>query len=159
MATDAYPVQLLHRQATAATGGGQWHNLGAAYAAVRFLRPQGRSLVLYAGPDGGAQQRIVFAYPIFPGDAFERMDGETLSWANPDCGDEFALCFLDEAACAAVSGAISPVTESLAALDGLRREARRAARGEGGGWPRRGGHRRPACCDQHRPTMNRPPLT
>uniref|UniRef100_A0A0E0IXN7 Uncharacterized protein n=1 Tax=Oryza nivara TaxID=4536 RepID=A0A0E0IXN7_ORYNI len=134
MATDAYPVQLLHRQATAATGGGQWHNLGAAYAAVRFLRPQGRSLVLYAGPDGGAQQRIVFAYPILPGDAFERMDGETLSWEEPECGDEFALCFLNEAACAAVSGAISPVTESLAALDGLaeRLAGLRVAREEGG---------------------------
>ncbi|EEC80163.1 hypothetical protein OsI_21999 [Oryza sativa Indica Group] len=40
------------------------------------------------------------------------MDGETLSWAEPECGDEFALCFLDEAACAAVSGAISTVSAS-----------------------------------------------
>jgi len=49
MASGAYPVQLLHLPG----GGGQWCNLGAAYAAVTFLRPQGQSLVLYAaGPDG-----------------------------------------------------------------------------------------------------------
>ncbi|XP_006664297.2 uncharacterized protein LOC102709420 [Oryza brachyantha] len=116
MATDGdtCPIQFLHRRPTAG-GGGQWHNIGAAYAAVRFLRPQGRSLVLYSDPD--EQRRIVFAYPILPGDAFERMDGETLYWAEPECGDEFALRFLDEAACAAVCAAISPVTP--AALDGL----------------------------------------
>ncbi|XP_062201744.1 uncharacterized protein LOC133904294 [Phragmites australis] len=105
MASGAYPVQLLHR---AGGGAGQWRNLGAAYAAVTFLRPQGQSVVLYAGPDG-QQRRIVFAYPILPGDAFERLDGATLSWAEPESGAEFALCFLDEAACDAVCGAISPV--------------------------------------------------
>ncbi|KAF0889074.1 hypothetical protein E2562_021130 [Oryza meyeriana var. granulata] len=119
MATDVYPVQLFHRQASGGGGNCQWHNLGAAYAAFRFLRPQGCSLVLYAGPDGGTQQRIVFAYPILPGDAFERMDGETLYWAEPEYCDEFALCFVDKAACAAVCGAISPVTKTLATLDGI----------------------------------------
>ncbi|KAG8090115.1 hypothetical protein GUJ93_ZPchr0011g27654 [Zizania palustris] len=48
-----------------------------------------------APPSGG----IVFLFPymILPGDAFDRLDGKT-------------LCFLEEAACAAVCGAISPVT-------------------------------------------------
>ncbi|KAG2580714.1 uncharacterized protein LOC120680266 [Panicum virgatum] len=110
----AYPVQLLHR-----ASGGEWRNLGAAYAAVTFLRPQGQSLVLYAGPAdaGGPHQRIVFAYPILPGDAFERLDGATLSWAEPESGDEFALCFLDDAACAAVCGAIAPAVRSPAVDD------------------------------------------
>ncbi|CAM0874413.1 unnamed protein product [Alopecurus aequalis] len=116
MATDASnPVQLLHR------GGsdGQWCRLGTTYAAVRVLCPQGRSIVMYTGPDDHPHQRIVFAYPILPGDAFERLDGSTLSWTESGSGDEFALCFLDEAACAAVCGAISPVTAALAALDGI----------------------------------------
>ncbi|KAF8648873.1 hypothetical protein HU200_064577 [Digitaria exilis] len=120
MASGAYPVQLLHRPGG---GGGQWRNLGAAYAAVTFLRPQGQSLVLYAGgPDGGQQQqpqRIVFAYPILPGDAFERLDGVTLSWPELESGDEFALCFLDDAACGAVCGAIAPVVRSPAVVDGI----------------------------------------
>ncbi|TKV98928.1 hypothetical protein SEVIR_8G006000v4 [Setaria viridis] len=118
MASGAYPVQLLHRPGAAE---GQWRNLGAAYAAVTFLRPQGQSLVLYAaGPDGQPQQprRIVFVYPILPGDAFERLDGATLSWAEPECGDEFALCFLDDAACGAVCGAIAPVVRTPA-VDGI----------------------------------------
>ncbi|KAF8706422.1 hypothetical protein HU200_030692 [Digitaria exilis] len=118
MASGAYPVQLLHRPGG---GGGQWRNLGAAYAAVTFLRPQGQSLVLYAaGPDGQPQQpqRIVLVYPILPGDAFERLDGATMSWAEPESGEEFALCFLDDAACAAVCGAIAPVVRSPA-VDGI----------------------------------------
>ncbi|CAL4904462.1 unnamed protein product [Urochloa decumbens] len=118
MASGAYPVQLLHLPGG---GGGaeQWRNLGAAYAAVTFLRPQGQSIVLYAaGPDGEQRQRIVFVYPILPGDAFERLDGSTLSWAEPESGDEFALCFLDDAACAAVCGAIAPVMRSPA-VDGV----------------------------------------
>ncbi|CAL5098517.1 unnamed protein product [Urochloa decumbens] len=115
MASGAYPVQLLHLPG----GAGQWRNLGAAYAAVTFLRPQGQSIVLYAaGPDGEQRQRIVFVYPILPGDAFERLDGSTLSWAEPESGDEFALCFLDDAACAAVCGAIAPVMRSPA-VDGI----------------------------------------
>ncbi|CAN6330377.1 unnamed protein product [Urochloa humidicola] len=116
MASGAYPVQLLHLP-----GGGavQWRNLGAAYAAVTFLRPQGQSIVLYAAdPDGEQRQRIVFVYPILPGDAFERLDGSTLSWAEPESGDEFALCFLDDAACAAVCGAIAPVMRS-SPVDGV----------------------------------------
>ena len=118
MASGAYPVQLLHLPG----GGGQWCNLGAAYAAMTFLRPQGQSLVLYAaGPDGQQQQqpqRIVFVYPILPGDAFERLDSATLSWAEPESGNGFALCFRDDAACAAVCGAIAPVVRSPA-VDGI----------------------------------------
>ena len=128
MASGAYPVQLLHRPGAAE---GQWRNLGAAYAAVTFLRPQGQSLVLYAaGPDADGQQqprprgRIVLVYPILPGDAFERLDGASLSWAEPESGAEFALCFADEAACAAVCGAISASPSStmvspVAAVDGV----------------------------------------
>uniref|UniRef100_A0A0D9XWF6 Uncharacterized protein n=1 Tax=Leersia perrieri TaxID=77586 RepID=A0A0D9XWF6_9ORYZ len=118
MAADAYPIQLLHRQPIDCGGDGQWRNLGAAHAAVRLLRPQGTSLVLYSGPD---QRRIVFAYPILAGDVFERLDGETLYWEDPDCGDQVALCFADEAACAAVSGAVSPATTNAlpSGLDGL----------------------------------------
>ncbi|CAL4995807.1 unnamed protein product [Urochloa decumbens] len=116
MASGAYPVQLLHLPGGVA---GQWRNLGAAYAAVTFLRPQGQSIVLYAaGPDGEQRQRIVFVYPILPGDTFERLDGATLSWAEPESGDEFALCFLDDAACAAVCGAIAPVMRS-SPVDGV----------------------------------------
>lgn len=133
MATDAsYPAQLLH------SGGGdgdsQWCNLGAAYVAVRVLRPQGHSIVMYSGPDGHPHQRIIFAYPILPGDAFERLDGSTLSWTESGSGDEFALCFSDEAACAAVCGAISPVTAALAALDSVadRLAGLRVAAAEGG---------------------------
>ncbi|CAL4989842.1 unnamed protein product [Urochloa decumbens] len=101
MASGAYPVQLLHLPG----GAGQWR--------------QGQSIVLYAaGPDGEQRQRIVFVYPILPGDAFERLDGSTLSWAEPESGDEFALCFLDDAACAAVCGAIAPVVRS-SAVDGV----------------------------------------
>ncbi|KAL6642185.1 hypothetical protein ACP70R_020366 [Stipagrostis hirtigluma subsp. patula] len=115
MASGAFPVHLLHRGG----GGGQWRSVGAAYAAVTFLRPQGKSLVLYAaGADGQQQRRIVFAYPVLPGDAFERLDGATLSWAEPESGDEFALCFHDDAACAAVCGALSPVVRSPA-VDGV----------------------------------------
>ncbi|CAL4897084.1 unnamed protein product [Urochloa decumbens] len=118
MASGAYPVQLLHLPGEGG-GAGQWRNLGAAYAAVTFLRPQGQSIVLYAaGPDGEQRQRIVFVYPILPGDAFERLDGSTLTWAEPESGDEFALCFLDDAACAAVCGAIAPVVRS-SAVDGV----------------------------------------
>ncbi|CAN6344265.1 unnamed protein product [Urochloa humidicola] len=116
MASGAYPVQLLHLPGG---GAGKWRNLGAAYAAVTFLRPQGQSIVLYAaGSDGEQRQRIVFAYPILPGDAFERLDGATLSWAEPESGDEFALCFPDDAACAAVCGAIAPVMRS-SPVDGV----------------------------------------
>jgi hypothetical protein len=135
----AYPVQVLHLPGD---GGAHWSNLGAAYAAVTFLRPQGQSLVLYAaGPNADGQQcqqqpqprgRIVLVYPILPGDAFERLDGATLSWAEPESGAEFALCFADEAACAAVCGA-----------------ARREGRGRAGA--RRGGHRRAPGAAQHRP--------
>ncbi|XP_039798215.1 uncharacterized protein LOC120663461 [Panicum virgatum] len=114
MASGAYPVQLLHLPG----GGGQWCNLGAAYAAVTFLRPQGQSLVLYAAGPDGQPQRIVFVYPILPGDAFERLDGATLSWAEPESGNGFALCFLDDAACGAVCGAIAPVVRSPA-VDGI----------------------------------------
>ncbi|EES16558.1 uncharacterized protein LOC8071444 [Sorghum bicolor] len=122
----AYPVQLLHLPGGGG-GGGHWSNLGAAYAAVTFLRPQGQSLVLYAaGPDGQqTRSRIVLVYPILPGDAFERLDGATLSWAEPESGAEFALCFADEAACAAVCGAISAspsstmVSSPVAAVDGI----------------------------------------
>ncbi|GJN28421.1 hypothetical protein PR202_gb16541 [Eleusine coracana subsp. coracana] len=139
MASGAYPLQLLHR---AASGGGaaQWRNISAAYAAVTFLRPQGQSLVLYAGsPDGQQQRRIVFAYPILPGDAFERLDGATLTWAEPESGDEFALCFLDDASCAAVCGAIAPVMRSPAVdgiaetLAGLRVAKEEAVPAPGGG--------------------------
>ncbi|KAE8816568.1 hypothetical protein D1007_05904 [Hordeum vulgare] len=134
MATDSsYPVQFFHR---GGGGDGQWCSLGAAYAAVRVLRPQGHSLVMYSGPDKQPHQsqRIVFAYPILAGDAFERLDGSTLSWAEQGSGDEFALCFLDEASCAAVCGAISPVTTALAALDGIadRLEGLRVAAAEVG---------------------------
>jgi len=142
MASGAYPVQLLHLPGGDG-GGGQWRNLGAAYAAVTFLRPQGQSLVLYAaGPDGQQQQqpqRIVFVYPILPGDAFERLDGATLSWAEPESGNGFALCFLDDAACAAVCGAIAPVVRSPAVdgiadtLVGLRVAREEAAPAPGGG--------------------------
>lgn len=135
MESGAYPVQLLHRG-----GGAQWCNIGAAYAAVTFLRPQGQSLVLYAGgPDGQQRQRIVFAYPILPGDAFERLDGATLTWAEPESGDEFALCFLDDDACAAVCGAIAPVMRSPAVdgiaetLAGLRVAKEETAPAPGGG--------------------------
>ncbi|CAN6335439.1 unnamed protein product [Urochloa humidicola] len=118
MASGAYPVQLFHLPGGGG-GAGRWRNLGAAYAAVTFLRPQGQSLVLYAaGPDGQQRQRIVFVYPILPGDAFERLDGSTLSWAEPESGDEFALCFLDDAACAAVCGAIAPAVRS-SPVDGV----------------------------------------
>ena len=86
MASGAYPVQLLHLPG----GGGQWCNLGAAYAAVTFLRPQRQSLVLYAAGPDGQPQRIVFVYPILPGDAFERLDGATLSWAEPESGNGIA---------------------------------------------------------------------
>ncbi|GJM88119.1 hypothetical protein PR202_ga04146 [Eleusine coracana subsp. coracana] len=137
MESGAYPVQLLHR----AAGSGQWRNLGAAYAAVTFLRPQGQSLVLYAGgPDGQQRRRIVFAYPILPGDAFESLDGATLTWAEPESGADFALCFLDDAACAAVCGAIAPVmrapavdgiAETLAGLRVAREEAAPAPPGGG----------------------------
>ncbi|KAF0934147.1 hypothetical protein E2562_023410 [Oryza meyeriana var. granulata] len=83
-------------------GGGQWQNLGAASTA-------GQSLVLYAGPNGGTQHCIVFTYPILPGDAFKRMDDETLYLVEPECGDEFTLCFLDETACTVeICGAIFP---------------------------------------------------
>jgi hypothetical protein len=129
MATDAsYPVQLLHR------GDGEWCNLGAAYAAVKVLRPQGLSILMYSGADGNPHQRIIFAYPILPGDAFERLDGTTLSWTESGSADEFALCFLDEAACAAVCGAISPVTAALATLDSVadRLAGLRVAAAEGG---------------------------
>ncbi|CAN6373925.1 unnamed protein product [Urochloa humidicola] len=132
MASGAYPVQLLH---LSGGGGGQWRNLGAAYAAVTFLRPQGQSIVLYAaGPDGEQRQRIVFVYPILPGDAFERLDGSTLSWAEPESGDEFALCFLDDAACAAVCRAIAPVMRN-SPVDGVADTLAglRVAREEGGG--------------------------
>jgi hypothetical protein len=127
----AYPVQVLHLPGD---GGAHWSNLGAAYAAVTFLRPQGQSLVLYAaGPNADGQQcqqqpqprgRIVLVYPILPGDAFERLDGATLSWAEPESGAEFALCFAEEAACAAVCGAISASPSSTmvspaAAVDGI----------------------------------------
>ncbi|KAL6595420.1 hypothetical protein ACP70R_047760 [Stipagrostis hirtigluma subsp. patula] len=40
MASGAFPVHLLHRGG----GDGQWRSVGAAYAAVTFLRPQGKSL-------------------------------------------------------------------------------------------------------------------
>ncbi|XP_066358774.1 uncharacterized protein [Miscanthus floridulus] len=126
----AYPVQVLHLPGGG--DGGHWSNLGAAYAAVTFLRPQGQSLVLYAaGPNADGQQRqqqprgrIVLVYPILPGDAFERLDGATLSWAEPESGAEFALCFADEAACAAVCGAISAsplstMVSPVAAVDGV----------------------------------------
>ena len=78
-------------------------------------------------------QRIVFAYPILPGDAFERLDGATLSWAEPESGDEFALCFLDEPACAAVCAVVPPVMRTLATLDGIadRLAGLRVAREEG----------------------------
>ena len=142
MASGAYPVQLLHRPGAAE---GQWRNLGAAYAAVTFLRPQGQSLVLYAaGPDCQPQQprRIVFVYPILLGDAFERLDGATLSWAEPESGAEFALCFADEAACTAVCGAISASPSStmvspVAAVDGI------AERLRGCAWRWRRPRRRP----------------
>jgi hypothetical protein len=133
----AFPVQLLHLPGGVGGGGGHWSNLGAAYAAVTFLRPQGKSLVLYAaGPDadGQCQQqhpqgRIVFAYPILPGDAFERLDGATLSWAEPESGAEFALCFVDEAACAAVCGAISASASSrVSPAAGVKGVAERLAR-------------------------------
>ena len=117
MASGAYPVQLLHLPGGGG-GGGQWRNLGGAYAAVTFLRPQGQSLVLYAAGPDGQPQRIVFVYPILPGDAFERLDGATLSWAEPESGNGFALCFLDDAACGAVCGAIAPVVRSPA-VDGI----------------------------------------
>ncbi|CAD6270736.1 unnamed protein product [Miscanthus lutarioriparius] len=81
----AYPVLVLHLPGGGGGDGGHWSNLGAAYAAVTFLRPQGQSLVLYAaGPDADGQQcqqqprprgRIVLVYLILPGDAFERLDG------------------------------------------------------------------------------------
>ena len=135
MASGAYPVQLLHLPG----GGGQWCNLGAAYAAVTFLRPQGQSLVLYAAGPDGQPQRIVFVYPILPGDAFERLDGATLSWAEPESGNGFALCFLDDAACGAVCGAIAPVVRSPAVdgiadtLAGLRVAREEAAPAPGGG--------------------------
>ncbi|XP_051180230.1 uncharacterized protein [Lolium perenne] len=131
MATDASnPAQLLHR----GDGEGEWCNLGAAYVAVKVLRPQGHSIVMYSGPDGHPHQRIIFAYPILPGDAFERLDGSTLSWTESGSGNEFALCFLDEAACAAFCVAISPVTAALAALDGVaeRLAGLRVAAAEGG---------------------------
>ncbi|OEL29429.1 hypothetical protein BAE44_0009553 [Dichanthelium oligosanthes] len=122
MASGAYPVQLLHLPGGRGGGGsgGQWRNLGAAYAAVTFLRPQGQSLVLYAaGPDGQQRPgRIVFVYPILPGDVFDRLDGAKLSWAEAGSGDEFALCFLDDAACGAVCGALAPVVRSPA-VDGI----------------------------------------
>ncbi|KAF8671550.1 hypothetical protein HU200_049962 [Digitaria exilis] len=41
MASGAYPVQILHRSGGNGGGGGQWRNLGAAYAAVTFLPPAG----------------------------------------------------------------------------------------------------------------------
>ena len=135
MASGAYPVQLLHLPG----GGGQWCNLGAAYAAVTFLRPQGQSLVLYAaGPDGQQQlqpQRIVFVYPILPGDAFERLDGATLSWAEPESGNGFALCFLDDAACGAIAPVVrSPAVDGIAdTLAGLRVAREEAAPAPGGG--------------------------
>ena len=135
MASGAYPVQLLHLPG----GGGQWCNFGAAYAAVTFLRPQGQSLVLYAAGPDGQPQRIVFVYPILPGDAFERLDGATLSWAEPESGNGFALCFLDDAACGAVCGAIAPVVRSPAVdgiadtLAGLRVAREEAAPAPGGG--------------------------
>ncbi|KAL6640730.1 hypothetical protein ACP70R_021853 [Stipagrostis hirtigluma subsp. patula] len=73
MASGAFPVHLLHRGG----GDGQWRSVGAAYAAVTFLRPLGKSLVLYAAGAAGQQlqRRIVFTYPVLPGDAFERLDG------------------------------------------------------------------------------------
>ena len=135
MASGAYPVQLLHLPG----GGGQWCNLGAAYAAVTFLRPQGQSLVLYAaGPDGQQQQqpqRIVFVYPILPGDAFERLDGATLSWAEPESGNGFALCFLDDAACGAIAPVVrSPAVDGIAdTLAGLRVAREDGAPAPGGG--------------------------
>ncbi|BAS73209.1 Os01g0620900 [Oryza sativa Japonica Group] len=53
------------------------------------------------------------------------MDGETLSWAEPECGDEFALFFLDKAACTTVSGAISTVTASRTGSPGCAWRGRR----------------------------------
>ena len=135
MATDSsYPVEFFHRGGGDGDGDGQWCSLGTAYAAVRVLRPQGHSLVMYTVPDDRPHQRILFAYPILHGDAFERLDGSTLSWAGQGSGDEFALCFRDEAACAAICGAISPVTTALAALDDIadRLEGLRVAAAEGG---------------------------
>ena len=75
-------------------------------------------MVLYAAGPDGQPQRIVFVYPILPGDAFERLDSATLSWAEPESGNGFALCFRDDAACAAVCGAIAPVVRSPA-VDGI----------------------------------------
>ncbi|KAL6906033.1 hypothetical protein ACP4OV_003634 [Aristida adscensionis] len=120
MASGAFPVQLLHRAGGGGGGGGQWRSVGAAYAAVTFLRPQGQSLVLYADADGQPPpRRIVFAYPVLPGDAFQRLGGATLSWAEPESGAEFALCFLDDAACAAVCGALSSAAVRSPAPDGV----------------------------------------
>ncbi|KAF8644062.1 hypothetical protein HU200_066573 [Digitaria exilis] len=143
MASGAYPVQILHRSGGNGGGGGQWRNIGAAYAAVTFLRPQGQSLVLYTGGPNGQQQqqpqRIVLVYPILPGDAFERLDGATVSWAEPESGEEFALCFLDDDACGAVCGAIAPVVRSPAVdgiaemLAGLRVAREEGAPAPGGG--------------------------
>ena len=96
-------------------------------------------LVLYAAGPDGQPQRIVFVYPILPGDAFERLDGATLSWAEPESGNGFALCFLDDAACGAVCGAIAPVVRSPAVdgiadtLAGLRVAREEAAPAPGGG--------------------------
>ena len=131
MASGAYPVQLLHLPG----GGGQWCNLGAAYAAVTFLRPQGQSLVLYAAGPDGQLQRIVFVYPILPGDAFERLDGATLSWAEPESGNGFALCFLDDAACGAIAPVVrSPAVDGIAdTLAGLRVAREDGAPAPGGG--------------------------
>jgi len=131
MASGAYPVQLLHLPG----GGGQWCNLGAAYAAVTFLRPQGQSLVLYAAGPDGQPQRIVFVYPILPGDAFERLDGATLSWAEPESGNGFALCFLDDAACGAIAPVVrSPAVDGIAdTLAGLRVAREDGAPAPGGG--------------------------
>ena len=73
MATDSsYPVEFFHRGGGDGDGDGQWCSLGAAYAAVRVLRPQGHSLVMYTGPDDQPHQRILFAYPILPVDATSR---------------------------------------------------------------------------------------
>ena len=131
MASGAYPVQLLHLPG----GGGQWCNLGAAYAAVTFLRPQRQSLVLYAAGPDGQLQRIVFVYPILPGDAFERLDGATLSWAEPESGNGFALCFLDDAACGAIAPVVrSPAVDGIAdTLAGLRVAREDGAPAPGGG--------------------------
>jgi len=92
-------------------------------------------LVLYAAGPDGQPQRIVFVYPILPGDAFERLDGATLSWAEPESGNGFALCFLDDAACGAIAPVVrSPAVDGIAdTLAGLRVAREEAAPAPGGG--------------------------